>query len=94
MSSLCKKGSIWDCDHFVLGLESLLKHDCRDSLKEIKCPTMVVGPDGDKVLGKGASPYLSSLIPNSVLYMYEGYNHAVYDEAPDYKKRVYDFFGG
>ena len=26
------------------------------------------------------------------LYMYNGYGHAAFDTAPDYRKRIYDFF--
>ena len=40
----------------------------------------------DKVLGPQASVLISEHIPHSELFMYEGYGHAAYDTAPDYRE--------
>ena len=42
--------------------------------------------------GTGARPFV--LLPRASLYLYEGYSHAVYDEAPDFKARVLRFLAG
>lgn len=72
-------------------------YDVRDRLGEIKCPTFVIGCDGDRVFGAEASREIyegvSSNNDKCELYIYEDtYGHAVYDEAEDYKVRIYDFF--
>ncbi|MBO4728957.1 MAG: alpha/beta hydrolase [Spirochaetaceae bacterium] len=62
-------------------------------LGRIKCPVFVIGTKADKVVGDGASERLAEKL-GCKLFMYENYGHAVYDEAPDYKQRMMDFFAG
>ena len=63
-----------------------------DSLDNIKCPTLVIGAKNDKVLTAEASVEIAEKL-NCPLYLYgEEYGHCVFDEAPDYKQRIYDFF--
>ena len=62
-------------------------------LGRIKCPVFVIGTKADKVLGGAASERLAEKL-GCKLFMYENYGHAVYDEAPDYKQRMMDFFDG
>lgn len=40
----------------------------------------------DKVLGPEASLLIANQIPHCELFMYEGYGHAAYDTAPDYRE--------
>ena len=62
------------------------------SLDKIKCPTLVIGAKNDKVLTAEASVEIAEKL-NCPLYLYgEEYGHCVFDEAPDYKQRIYDFF--
>ena len=66
--------------------------DVTDRVKNIKRPVLVIGAENDGVLTGDASRETARLI-GCVLYMYgEPYGHAVYDEAPDYKKRLTDFY--
>lgn len=60
-------------------------------LGRIKCPVFVIGSKADKVLEAGASELLAQKL-GCRLFMYEGFGHAVYDEAPDYKQKMLDFF--
>ena len=62
-------------------------------LGRIKCPVFVIGTKADKVVGGGASERLAQKL-GCKLFMYENYGHAVYDEAPDYKQRMMEFFAG
>ncbi len=82
---------------FINLCEGFRSYDIRDRLGEIKCPTIVIGCEGDKVFGADASREIYEGISTGnvkcELYIYSNsYGHAVYDEAPDYKERVYNFF--
>jgi len=45
------------------------------------------------VVGGEASQEIADLLKDRdcTLYMYDGYGHAAYDLAPDYKERILDF---
>lgn len=68
----------------------------QDRLGEIKCPVLVIGASEDHVVTPEASLEIYNKLKSEgvpcELYMYEGYGHAVYDEAPDYKDRLLAFF--
>ncbi len=65
--------------------------DVYNEIKNIKCPVFVLGAKQDKVIGVRGS-YEIAEQTNAELYVYENYCHAVYDEAPDYRQRLKDFF--
>lgn len=71
-----------------------LGFDVYNKLKNIKCPTLVLGAGQDRVIGVDGSYEIAEQIgaPLAQLYVYENYGHAVYDEAPDYRQRLKDFF--
>ena len=73
----------WACGEF----------DCYDELDQIRCPVMLIGSRQDRVLTGEASEEIAARLDCPV-YIYEGYSHAVYDEAPDCLARVMDFFAG
>ena len=54
----------------------------------------MIGSKDDRVLGSKASLLIANQIPHSELFMYEGYGHAAYDIAPDYRERMKKFFEG
>lgn len=62
-----------------------------DELEKIKCPILVVGAVNDMTLSGDSSVEIADKL-GCELYVYEKYGHGVYDEAPDYKKRILDFF--
>ena len=71
-------------------------YDVREELHNIKCPTFVVGCEGDRVFGPEASRQIYEGVSmgndKCELYIYDdSYGHAVYDEAPDFKERLYNF---
>ena len=65
--------------------------DIYDDIDKIQCPTLVIGGMRDRVLTGDASLEIANKL-NCELYMYENGEHAVYDEASDYKDRIYNFF--
>ena len=73
--------------------QSLQEFDASDELKNLFCPALVVGDRRDRLLGAGASEILAKALPKSSLYYYDGYGHAAYDLAPDYKERILHFLG-
>lgn len=81
-----------DFRHFILLGMASDGFDVYDSLDKIKCPVMVIGAKNDRVLGAQASVEIAERL-GCPIYMYgEEYGHCVFDEAPDYKQRIYDFF--
>ena len=86
-----KDGSPEECERFEILSKAVLDFDCYDEAKKIKCPVLVLGAKNDKVLsGKGSTEIAEKL--GCEIYMYENFGHAVYDEAPDYKERMINFF--
>lgn len=80
-----------DLDRFIKLVKTIEGYDLRDRLSEIGCPTIVIGVEDDAAVGGESSREIARLI-GCELYMYEGYGHCVFDEAPDYKQRLLDFF--
>ncbi len=79
-----------DFMNFIISLRGILAFDCYDRLKDIKCPALVIGASEDRVLGKQASLDLAGAL-ECQSFIYEGYGHGVYDEAPDYLTHIKGF---
>ena len=62
-----------------------------DELCKITCPTLVIGGKEDRIATGEASEEIAELIPGSMLHMYEGLGHGLYEEAPDFLERIMDF---
>ncbi|MBQ7218045.1 MAG: alpha/beta hydrolase [Ruminococcus sp.] len=78
-------------DRFIRLVKTIDTFDMRDKLSLIHCPTFVIGVEGDAAVSGESSREIARLI-GCELYMYEGYGHCVFDEAPDYKQRLLDFY--
>ena len=88
---LTKVGKPKKFDRFIIEANACLTHNAYERLKEIKCPTLIIGGQRDNIVGVQASKEMHEKIKNSELYIYEDYGHGVYEEAKDFNKRVYDF---
>ncbi len=64
-------------------LDSLLKDDIRDNLKNIKVPTLIVHGDIDKICPVGGGRYMAIEIPDSKLIILEGIGHAPFLTQPE-----------
>ncbi len=84
-------GTKEELDRFYYLLRACEDFDSSGEAGNITCPVLVIGSAADKILSAEASPTLAEAI-GAKLYIYPGYGHAVYDEAPDYKQRLADFF--
>ena len=76
---------------FIILAEGMKGFKISDRLTEIKCPLMVIGDKVDRVLGSEATEEIIRIMtgrPGFESYMYDGYGHAVFDLAPDFKERI------
>ena len=80
-----------DLDRFVVLAESVKDFDITGELHKIACPVLVIGSMDDRVLGADASRRIAEHLKQAELYMYDGYGHAAYDTAEDYKERIARF---
>jgi pimeloyl-ACP methyl ester carboxylesterase len=71
----------------------VLAFDVSDEIQAIACPALVLGAGEDRVLGVQASYDLIEAL-HGESYIYEGYGHAAYDEAPDYLDHIAAFLKG
>ena len=71
--------------------DSILHFDNSEFLKKVTCDTLVLGSTNDKVLGPESSLQIAQRL-GCFYYIYDGYSHAVFDEAPDFKARLLEFF--
>ena len=82
----------YDIRRFIIQTQALSGFDITGELDRIQCPVLVIGSEGDKVLSPSQSRRIAEAL-NAPLYMYSSdYGHCVFDEAPDYKQRILDFF--
>ena len=79
-----------DYQNFLISVEGTMDFDCYDQLKDIHCPCFVIGASEDRILGVQASYDLAEEL-HCGSFIYEGYGHGVYDEAPDYLSHVRAF---
>ena len=81
-----------ELNRFLISAHAMDNLNITGEIKNIKCPVLVLGADNDYVLSADASREIA-LILGCDIYLYgEPYGHAVYDEAPDYKQRLLDFY--
>lgn len=83
-----------DIRRFIILGEGMKGFSIIDRLNSIKCPLFVVGDMQDGVLGAAASQEIGRAMkdrPGFDMYMYDGFGHAVFDLAPDFKNRILDF---
>ncbi|MBQ3286203.1 MAG: alpha/beta hydrolase [Ruminococcus sp.] len=81
-----------DIERFIIMTEAIDGFDVFDELDKITCPVLVIGVEGDKVLPCEHSRAIAEKL-GCELYLYgEDYGHCAFDEAPDYKQRLLDFF--
>ncbi|MBR2698329.1 MAG: alpha/beta hydrolase [Clostridia bacterium] len=81
-----------DLRRFIILAEGTRGFDISDRLDGIACPVLVLGSKDDRVLGADASEMIAKRLgPRAALYMYDGYGHAAYDTAPDYRERLLRF---
>ena len=94
LSAAAKSVTDGDLERFVI-LADIRDFDVSGDLKKIKCPVLVMGSMDDRVLGYEASFRIAENLGRKkglVLQMYDGFGHAAYDLAPDYKESILRFY--
>lgn len=84
-----------ELERFVILAEGAKGFDLCGELERISCPVLVTADRDDQVLGwKAIEETIEAFQarPGSAVQLYEGYGHAVYDLAPDFKKKMLAFF--
>jgi len=79
-----------DFHNFAISVEAMQRFDVSDRVGHISCPAFVIGAGEDRVFGVDASRALADAL-HCPLRIYEGFGHAVYDEAPGYLDCVLSF---
>ena len=80
-----------ELERFTVMADACKGFNVYDELEKIKCPVLVLGSEGDKVLSPQASEEIAEKL-GCEIYMYdESYGHCVFDEAADYKDRIMKF---
>ena len=83
-----------DLKRFITVTEGMKGFDVTKDLRKIMCPVLVIGSRDDKIFGGEASVQIMESLkdkPDCELFMYDGYGHAAYDLAPDYRERMLKF---
>lgn len=93
--ALYKEISDEELDRFAIFADACDYVDTYNDLGKIKEPVLVLGAGKDLVTTPEASIKLAEKLKSEGVacefYMYEDCGHAVFDELPDYKKRIFDF---
>ena len=84
------EGTAEEMERFSVLAQACGAFDIYGELDKISCPVLVMGSWDDHTLSGEACVEIAQKL-RCPLYMYAGYGHAVYDEAPDYKARILDF---
>ncbi len=77
---------------YVMLSDAVLGFDCRDELGRIQCRTLVMGSEGDRVLGPEGAREIAARTGCELHVYGPEYGHGFYDEAPDHRQRILDFF--
>ena len=83
-----------ELEKFAILAESIRDFNVTDQLNKINCPVLLIGEFNDQVLDSDATMEIAEQLdhrPDFELFMYNGYGHAAFDTAPDYRRRIYDF---
>ena len=80
-----------ELDRFIIFAQSLKGFDITGKLSCIKCPVLIIGAYDDTVLDTDMTMEIAEKLEETTdikLFVYNGYGHAVFDTAPDFKQRI------
>ena len=84
-------GRIKDEKRIAIQSQSCLTHDSLEVLKEIQCPTLVLGALEDDVIGVDGSKELAKAISGCQLLILKHSGHALYEEKKVFQEAVCEF---
>ena len=80
---------------FITLAQAAKDFDFTPRVKDIRCPLFAAASRDDGIFGDGIADSFKEAFKDragSEFHEYDGYGHAVYDTAPDFRDRLYDFF--
>lgn len=84
-------GRIKDEKRIAIQSQSCLTHDSLEVLKEIQCPTLIIGALEDDVIGVDGSKVLAKAISDCQLLILKHSGHALYEENKAFQEAVCGF---
>lgn len=90
-SILSRIGKPKDLSRFIIQANACIHHNTYNELDKIKCETLVIGGDSDRVVGKNSSEEIAERISGSKLIILKGLGHMAYEEAKDFGSQVLSF---
>ena len=94
LTDTAKGVTVADLKRFIILAEGMKDFDTVTDLEKIACPVFAIGSKDDRVLGADATLRIAGQFNRRAgfaFHMYDGYGHAAYDTAPDYKERILHF---
>lgn len=88
---LSRIGKPKDFSRFIIQANACIQHNAYNELDRIKCETLVIGGDSDKVVGKNSSVEIAERISGSKLVLFKGLGHMAYEEAKNFNYQVLGF---
>ncbi len=84
-----------ELERFAVLAEGIDDFDISRFEKRISCPAFVIGDKTDRIFPEDSFTDLYDHLKEYTdcsIYMYDGFGHAVYDVAPDYREKIQEFF--
>lgn len=78
-------------ERFIIMTKAAVGFDCSEKLADISADTLVIASEGDCIFSVGEAEYIAENTGCESFFYDKSFGHAVYDEAPDYAERLYDF---
>jgi pimeloyl-ACP methyl ester carboxylesterase len=89
-----KVADVQDPEGYRGQIAAALAHDSYDRLPQIRCPTLILTGDDDRVIPGASSEVLRERIPGSRLEVIAGSGHLFFLEQPDESVRLLEDFLG
>ena len=83
-----------ELSNFAVLMRSMRGFDVTAELPKISCPVLAIGSHDDRIFGADGTLQIGECLcgrPDFEMHLYDGYGHAAYDTAPDYKDRLLRF---
>lgn len=80
-----------DTERFINLARACLTCEAHDELYKVRCKTLVLGGEKDKIVGEAAAKEIAKKL-GCDLFVYKNLGHAAYEESPEFNVDVYDFF--
>ncbi|MBR1796974.1 MAG: alpha/beta hydrolase [Clostridiales bacterium] len=80
-----------ELERFIILAESMKDFDITNKLSDVKSPVLIIGAFDDAVLDSDMTMEIAEKLEETTdlkLFIYNGYGHAAFDTAPDYKQRI------